>query len=181
MLGIRTVYKEDLIEMVYGSQIRISREFSTPNPRISQSEFIGQFQQRISNQKPTPATRHENRKTFICKEMNTTWFLIIRNEEQKETLQLTYEGPYQVIEKMGHEIEVSIDRLKPAHTIDDGNDTRRRKDSPLRETQGLPKRQKSIPTRSGKRVRCTERYLAGFTWNHQHDNPETVRNKHHYY
>ena len=30
---------------------------------------------------------------------------------------------------MGHEINVSIDRLKPAHTVDDGNDTSQRKDS----------------------------------------------------
>ena len=60
-----------------------------------------------------------------------------------------YEGPYKVIrrthknffiEKMEHEIKVSIDRLKPAHTIDDGNDTPQRKHSSLEEIQGLPEK-----------------------------------------
>ena len=40
---------------------------------------------------------------------------------------------------MEHEIKVFIDQLKLAHTIDGENYTPQKKDSPLQETQSLPK------------------------------------------
>ena len=61
--------------------------------------------------------------------MNITPFVFMWNEVQKETLHPTCEGPYKVIwrtdnnfttKKEGHNIKISIDQLKPAHTTDDG-------------------------------------------------------------
>jgi hypothetical protein len=136
MLGKRTAYKEDLqtspTEMVYGSQIHIPGEFFAPSQKVSESEFVKQLQQRINNQKPTPATRHGNKRTFVYKQMKTTPFVFLRNEAQKGAPQLTYEGPYKVmrrtdknfvVEKKGQEIRVSVDRLKPAHPLGGENDT----------------------------------------------------------
>ena len=69
MLGIRTAYKEDLqtspAEVVYGSQIHLPGEFFTPSQKVSESEFVKQLQQKINNQKPTPATRQEI-KEHLC-------------------------------------------------------------------------------------------------------------------
>ena len=175
MLGKRTAYKEDLqtspTEMVYGSQIHIPGEFFAPSQKVSESEFVKQLQQRINNQKPTPATRHGNKKTFVYKEMKTMPFVFLRNEAQKGALQPTYEGPDKVIrrtdknfviEKNGQEIRVSVDRLKSAHTLGGENDTPQRKDSLLQETHYPPEEKIPIQTKSGRRVRFTERYQAGF-------------------
>ena len=176
MLGIRTAYKEDLqispAEMVYGSQIHIPGEFSTPSQKVSESEFVKQLHQRINKQKPIPTTRHGNKRTFIYKEIKTTPFMFLRNEAQKVALQPTYEGPYKVIrrteknfviEKKGQEIRLSNDRLKPAHTLDGTNNTLPRKDSSLQETQNIPEEKITIQIKSGRRVRFTERYQASFT------------------
>ena len=72
--------------------------------------------------------------------MKTTPFVFLRNEAQKGVLQPTYERRYKVImrtdnnfviEKKGQEIRVSVDRLKPAHTLGGENDTPQRKNSLL--------------------------------------------------
>ena len=72
IIGIRTAYNEDLqtspAEMVYWLQIRIPEEFFTLNPKVSESEFIRQLQQRITNQKLIQ--RHATEIKNICLQGN---------------------------------------------------------------------------------------------------------------
>ena len=174
MLGIRTAYKEDLkssiAERVYGKQLRLPGEFFTPSTETEKSDFVKELQQRIKKHKPISTTRHGDKKTFVFKELKTNPYVFIRNDALRGPLQPTYDGPYKVvertdknfvIEKNGRKARISIDRLKPAHTV---ADTEERDISPQNETPLNNQEEHSGQrTRTGRRVRFPDRLQVGFT------------------
>ncbi|OXU23058.1 hypothetical protein TSAR_005771 [Trichomalopsis sarcophagae] len=121
LLGMRTVYKEDLnassAELTYGTTLPLPGEFFTSGKQQCSSDFIQKLQGRFNSIKPVPASRHESKKTFVFKDLATAKNVFLRHDAVKEPLQNPYDGPF----KGGKNVNVSINRLKPAHLLNEDN------------------------------------------------------------
>ncbi|XP_012146604.1 uncharacterized protein LOC105663301 [Megachile rotundata] len=130
LLGIRATMKEDLkataAEMLYGTKIRLPADFFVPTNQEANSSFVKRLKDRIKDIKPRPASCHNNKTTFIFKELAESPYVFLRYEAVKSLLQPPYDGPYEVIERgeknftiriNDKNVKVSIDRLKPAFLI----------------------------------------------------------------
>lgn len=133
LLGIRTAVKEDLksssAELLYGEALRLPGEFLDPSLSPSAqledvSDFISQLRARITKLRPVPGSNHSNTKTFIFKDLATATHAFLRDDTVRRPLTPPYTGPYLIIKKRektitlsikGKEVEVSIDRIKPAY------------------------------------------------------------------
>lgn len=129
LLGLRTSVKEDLnisvAEMLYGTTLRIPGEFFIDaekplNPQI----FVEKFREHIREVRPTPASHHHAKKSFIYKDLMSCSHVFVRVDLVKKPLEAPYEGPYRIIERITEHIykidykgkpsNISIERLKPA-------------------------------------------------------------------
>lgn len=129
LYGLRTCIREGLnssaAEYLYGIPIRVPGEFFThndfsPNPQ----PFLEVFREQMRELKPVPTTHNYKRKPFCFKDLATCSHVFLRSENT-HSLERPYTGPYQIIERIsdrvfqikqnGKIINVSIERLKPAH------------------------------------------------------------------
>ncbi|XP_076660085.1 uncharacterized protein LOC143363375 [Halictus rubicundus] len=187
LLGIRTAHKEDLktssAEMVYGSGIRLPGEFFVTGREDSQSDFVSRLRQRFRKLKPSPATHHGTRKTFVFKELSTSPYIFLRHDAVKSPLQPPYDGPFRVVKRgdktfvidiKGKEVRVSIDRLKPAFILNDDIDENPPQTivctwtddttvthSTTDTTATHRTEDRPVLRRSGRRVRFPDRFQAG--------------------
>ncbi|KAJ8968880.1 hypothetical protein NQ314_002057 [Rhamnusium bicolor] len=78
--------------------------------------------------KPIPVRRHGNRQTFVFKDLATTPYVFVRHDAPRATLEPTYDGPFKVLKRKERnfviqwgdkEVNVTLDRLKPAHLLGD--------------------------------------------------------------
>ncbi|KMQ85815.1 gag-pol polyprotein [Lasius niger] len=133
LLGIRAAWKDDLgstsAEMVYGEPIRLPGQFFQDQRMEKKNEydFISGLRNSMNQLRPQ-IRRHGQRATFIFKEMASTPQVFIRHDAPTGTLQPTYDGPYEVLSRgektykiriRGKPTQVTIDRLKPAYTLED--------------------------------------------------------------
>ena len=187
LLGIRAAWKEDLkataADLVYGESLRLPGEFLAASNRseTDAAHFIVELRQHLQQLRPTDGARHGFPPTFIFKDLATTEFVFIRHDAVKGTLQMPYDGPFQVVSRNnknfvvnigGKETVVTIDRLKPAYVLADDTASeplRPPAPPPAQPSQPDPPpptpapRTSNPPTRqSGRRVRFTEHYQAGF-------------------
>ncbi|XP_015185820.1 PREDICTED: uncharacterized protein LOC107071375 [Polistes dominula] len=75
--------------------------------------------------RPTPTAHHSKAKVFILKDLNTCTHVWLRCDHVKAPLEVPYQGPYKVIDRIsdklykilveGEEKNVSIERLKPCY------------------------------------------------------------------
>src|SRR5436190_13189616 len=72
--------------------------------------------------------RHGQAATFVFKDMETTPKVFLRHDQPTGALQPPYDGPYEVLNRgpktykikiKNKAVNVSIDRLKPAYTMND--------------------------------------------------------------
>jgi hypothetical protein len=73
LLGIRTVFKEDIkasvAELVYGEPLRVPGELLTPTTStVEPSYFINQLRRHMQRLSPVPAARHASAATFVYKD-----------------------------------------------------------------------------------------------------------------
>lgn len=178
LLGIRSAWKEDLkgtaAEMLYGQPLRLPGEFLEQQPSDSdqkeESTFIKDLRQQQRDVGPVTAPRHGNKRTFVFKDLATTSQVFIRRDGYKPPLHQPYDGPFEVISRSdktftvhvnGRDVNVTIDRLKPAYITADEPvaDTR----TPTTTLAQGPTPEDGIQrTRSGRRVRFPERLQVGF-------------------
>lgn len=146
LLGMRTAWKDDLstssAELVYGEELRLPGDYfestSRQNP-VDYTNFVHRIRSHIQSFKSSPITRHGTHKVFVHKELSTTSHVFLRQDAVRRSLQSPYTGPFEVLERhdkyfkinyKGKPINVSIDRIKPAHlinfdfTYDDSNNIR---------------------------------------------------------
>jgi len=102
LLGIRTVYKEDLQssaeELVYGKPLRIPGEVLVPaDPKVEASTFIQQLRRRMDQGRPTPAALHASPATFIHKDLRDSTHVFLRQDAIRRALEPPYSGPHKVI------------------------------------------------------------------------------------
>lgn len=137
LLGIRSAFKEDLqsssAELLYGEPLRLPGEFFNPSTPCTSdlSDFTARLRSFAERLKPVPASRHNNNKVFVFKELATSEHVFLREDASHVTFQPAYSGPHKVLERSdkvfkllvkGKPVTVSIDRLKPAFLLTDEED-----------------------------------------------------------
>lgn len=127
LLGLKSVYKENIsatpAEMVYGQNLRLSREILIPNPKDCSSEVLNKLKERFQNvQSAINHHKTPNTGIFVPKQLKDCKFVFVRCMNTK-SLQQPYDGPYEVVGKEPKTFKVNIngdiksypiDRLKPA-------------------------------------------------------------------
>jgi hypothetical protein len=140
---------------------------------IEPSELIQQLRRLMDQLRPVSAARHASPTTFLHKDLMESTHVFLRQDALRRALEPQYSGPYKVlgrtekkfkIDMHGRSINVSADRIKPAHMMDEAEHKPRTASSlPARATQ--PAVEPSAPpppdektTRSGRCVRFLSRY-----------------------
>lgn len=135
LLGLRAATRNDTgisaAQLTYGSTIRLPGDFFNNTPMMSHNNmdynFVDRLQRTISEYKTTESTPH-NTKPFVHSDLQTCNSVFLRVDVGRKSLQAPYEGPYPVLQRdekvfriqlPGREVNVSIDRLKPAYTLNE--------------------------------------------------------------
>lgn len=164
LLGIRAAWKEDLrcssAELVYGETLRLPGEFfrsKTQNTKIPPVDFVDELKNHIQQVKPTPATRHGSKTSFVHKDLADSEYVFLRKDGVRSSLEPPYTGPYKVISRTHKTITiqhtrapvtVTIDRVKPAYVMAD--------------IEGFHNENTTVrTTRSGRRVKFPDFFQAG--------------------
>lgn len=178
LLGLRATWKEDLgaspAEMLFGSQLRLPGELVTKgSSHPNESEFIKLLRKKMQSLRPSHASVHGNKESFVQTELSKASHVFVRVDRVRAPLEPPYDGPYAVLERqskffliqMGNRnVKVSIDRLKAAFldasnmtappTITD-EDAWNREEFEKEDQQ----QQKEQKTRTGRSVKCPARFL----------------------
>jgi hypothetical protein len=127
MVGIRSTVKENLsctvVEMVYGSTLRLPGEFFTspstmaaPNP----ASYVAKLRTAMMNLRPPPVRKQSQRTVNLPQSLYSCTHVFVRRDAVKKPLQPPYDGPYKVLDrsdkyftlsKLGKTDTVSVDRL----------------------------------------------------------------------
>ena len=125
LLGLRTAPKEDLggspCELTFKCRVKVPGDTLPPGPSPSVS--------------PTPnrAAHHGQTKCYVPKTLLTAPYVLVRIDAHRTPLERPYAGPFKVVSRsdkyftldLGNRRDtVSVDRLKPAATPDQGVTTR---------------------------------------------------------
>lgn len=135
LLGLRTAISANLeispAELVYGTSLRLPYHFfqtSQPNINSDPHTFLEHLKRIMNELQPVKSSNHSKQKIFIHQHMDTCTHVFIRHDAVRKSLQSTYDGPYKVISRnlkyftvliKNKEKNISIDRLKPAHILDE--------------------------------------------------------------
>lgn len=135
LLGLRSAISANLdispAELVYGTTLRLPYHFfQTTQPSLTSDPhtFVEHLKRIMNELQPVKSSNHCKQKIFIHKDMDTCTHVFIRHDAVKRSLQSTYDGPYKVVSRnskfftvlvKNKEKNVSIDRLKPAHILDE--------------------------------------------------------------
>lgn len=176
LLGLRAALRNDThtsaAELTYGYNLRLPGDFfatatESENQQITDHNYVSQLRKTIAALKPKqPLPSHtSNRQIFVHKDLQTCNYVFIRTDAVKKPLQPPYEGPYKVIDRdkkiftvqlPQRQAKISIDRLKPAYTVNDTAETehnttqRQRINRSNPETQIPTSRQQLITTQTTK-------------------------------
>lgn len=128
LLGLRCAMRDNKISaayLVYGTSLRIPGEFFTSNTNTPPDEdtFILQLKRKFEHIRPVEVTHKSTQNTFVSPELPKASHVFIRFDAVKKPLQMPYDGPFEVLQRMdkfykvdvrGKPTTISIDRLKPA-------------------------------------------------------------------
>lgn len=168
LLGLRSTFKQDLdaspAEMVYGTTLRIPSEFfadSTPlTSTTTESDFVTNLRISMRKLRPQSTAWHGSRKSFMPPDLSSCENVFVRVDAVRPALTAPYEGPFKVIsrsekffkiEKNGREVNISIDRLKPAYALSEQPSV---SDADTATPDTVPTR----VTRSGRKVTFPKKY-----------------------
>lgn len=137
LLGLRASPRADTslsaAQLTYGHNIRLPCDFftSTSNNQEINHDFVTQLQETINKaiQSQRTSSHGNNKPVFIHQDLKSCKQVFVRNDAVKKQFQPTYDGPYKVLERDSKTFKlqipgrkstvISIDRLKPAFTIDE--------------------------------------------------------------
>lgn len=131
LLGLRTALRRDTnltcAEALYHQTLRLPGEFFMPSKMSSQDdEIIKALKEAMST-----VRKPERRQSFVHPALQKCTHIFLKNDLNKKALEPPYTGPFKVVERAtkdmkiqlpGRQVRVSIDRLKPAHLLEDDND-----------------------------------------------------------
>lgn len=127
-MGLRTSYKEDLkataAEMLYGTPLRLPGEFFLGDEQPEVPDLMDSIRSRLRRVRPIPTAHHTKTRAFTFKELLTCTHAFVRIDRTKTPLEMPYEGPYEILERLtdriyklnikGKPTQISTERLKPA-------------------------------------------------------------------
>lgn len=133
LLGLRAAIRSDasysISQMVYGTTIRLPGEFfNPPVARLEPETFVSKLQNFMAQLQPVKSHNTSNQKVFVHKDLKSCTHVFVRIDRVKKALEPPYEGPFAVCEKFekyftvlkkGKQLNISIDRLKPAYLLND--------------------------------------------------------------
>lgn len=135
MLGLRAALRSDTqvsaAELTYGQSLRLPSDFFVEKPVTApmDQDFVSNLRQTISDLKPIPEKPHGSKRvTFVHPDLHQCKHVFVRVDSVKKPLQAPYDGPYPVLKRSektfkiqlpGREAVISVDRLKPAYTLND--------------------------------------------------------------
>ncbi|UYV73731.1 hypothetical protein LAZ67_11000573, partial [Cordylochernes scorpioides] len=136
LLGLRAALRKDsdysLTQMVYGKTIKLPGEFfDAPKISTTPETFLHKLQKQMESLKPKLTRHNTSPKIFVFKDLETCSHVFLKTCRVRKSLEPAYEGPFKVtsrtdkyfsIEIKGREINVSIDRLKPAYILKEEED-----------------------------------------------------------
>ena len=132
LLGISISWRSDLAcspaELVYGTSLRLPREFASPKRRVigikPSSEFLKQLKHTMCSFQPFVPTFHGPKHSYIPKDLVSPGYVYVWHDAQRKPLQRTYDGLYRIIDTAhnyftlamnGKHEKISVERLKLAH------------------------------------------------------------------
>ncbi|GBL79713.1 Transposon Ty3-I Gag-Pol polyprotein [Araneus ventricosus] len=135
LLGLRTAIQEDnnhsIAQIVCGESLRLPGEFfSEPSIRTASEGFANNLQKQMETVGPRTTRRNSSRRIFVNKDLENCSHVFQRIDRVKKQLESPYEGPFPVIERQdkyftinikGKNVNVSLDRLKPAYILAEDN------------------------------------------------------------
>lgn len=128
LLGLRTALKEDIgysaAELLYGQALRLPGEFyGEPVTSLTSSQFHNDLSDAMHR---SQKQRLSSKPTFVHKNLNTCTHVFVRNDAVRKPLTPSYTGPFKIIERNDkyftiqmplRKSNITIERLKPAFTI----------------------------------------------------------------
>lgn len=138
LLAIKTAPKIDLkaspADLVYGTALALLpaamlEPCTDPLPPVA--DFLTTLRRQMGDLQASPPLPHGNRPVYVPPALNTAGFVFLREEGHLPSLRPPYLGPFWVlwrgdrtvtIEMNGHEETVTVDRVQPAHVIEDPTD-----------------------------------------------------------
>lgn len=189
LFGMRSSFRPDIgasiAELVYGCNIRLPGQMlGKTNDCSSGFEFVNNLRQCMNQLIPTQTSRHGSKSIFVNKDLVKSDYVFVRNDFVRTGFQPSYDGPYKVLQKhdkyfsvtvKGRDINVSLDRLKPAYllnlaennkhehslvdeTVGSSNDLRHTSENSLSE-QVITDKSLPLTTRYGRKVHFPARFL----------------------
>lgn len=133
LLGMRSAFRDTIkattAELVYGTSLKLPGEFLAPTPTdFAAAEFAQDLKATMQKLCPAPTSNHDIRnRAFVAMDLKKCKQVFVRHDAVQPPLRPPYDGPFQVLERtdkvyklqIGNKPKfVSIDRLKPAYTLD---------------------------------------------------------------
>ncbi|XP_063628189.1 uncharacterized protein LOC134799679 [Cydia splendana] len=135
LLGLRAALRTDTgvspALLTYGCSVRLPGELLLPtrDDVTMDSDFVEKLRATIHSLTPTAMIPHGNKKPiFVHRDLQTCEQVFVRVDAVKKPLQAPYDGPYRVLKRNdkiftlqlpNRQMNISIDRLKPAFIIAD--------------------------------------------------------------
>ena len=133
LLGIRSTWKEDLDAapalLTYGTNVRVPGDF-LPSPcmdkMVPTNTFVQDLQANLRKLAPPAPVHHGSPSSYIPRHLHSAKHVYVRHDAHRGPLVRPYDGPFPVLTrsdkyfdilKNGKTVRVSIDRLKPAHSL----------------------------------------------------------------
>ncbi|GFT83452.1 transposon Ty3-I Gag-Pol polyprotein [Trichonephila clavipes] len=118
--------------MVYGQTILLPREFfGKPKNVLDTDTFAEELQKLMDQLQPLKTRRQPSQKHFVHKDSHKSTHVFIRVDRVKKALEPPYDGPFPVAKRYdkyftvkikGKDINISVDRLKPAYLLSTDSD-----------------------------------------------------------
>ncbi|GFX73367.1 transposon Tf2-9 polyprotein [Trichonephila clavipes] len=141
LLGLQLALRSDtnytIAQIVYGTiygtkTIRLPGEFfEKPKNVFDLDTFAEELQKQMDQLQPLKTRRQPSQKHFVHKDLHNSTHVFIRVDRVKKALKPPYNGPFPVakrydkyftVKSKGKDINISVDRLKPAYLLSTDGD-----------------------------------------------------------
>ncbi|GBN07915.1 hypothetical protein AVEN_86151-1 [Araneus ventricosus] len=126
LLGLRSALRVDtnytIAQMVYGP----GEFFEKPKTILGADTFAKELQKQMELLKPLDTRRHPSQNIFVHKDLDTCTHEFTRINRVRKPLEPPYYGPFPVVKRQdkyfavtmkSKDINISVDRLKPAYLL----------------------------------------------------------------
>ncbi|KAJ0172483.1 hypothetical protein K1T71_011622 [Dendrolimus kikuchii] len=181
LFGLRAALRTDsgvsAAELTFGKTLRLPGEFYDTSKDVDSSNpysMVEKIRETINNYRPM-RDNLSSRKIFIHLDLQDCDFVFIRDDTVHKSLKPPYDGPYKVLNRNSkvfkirlpnRDAHISIDRLKPAFTINESETFVYKEPLPRTNndfTLHSPETQENVPckqriSRSGRIIRTPVRF-----------------------